>query len=79
MSASTTQERIRKLIIEQCDVADGKVPPDATLQDIGIDSLESVELIMAIEREFNIEIPDDDIGALDTTAKMSAYLEARAA
>ena len=79
MSAGTTQERIRKLIIQQCNVEDGKVSPDATFKDMGIDSLEAVELVMAIEQAFNVEIPDEDMPALDTTAKMSAYLDARAA
>ena len=79
MSIATIQERILKLITNRYDVADGKATPDATLQDMGIDSLESVELIMAIEQEFNVEIPDEDVGDLETAAKMAAYLDARAA
>ena len=79
MSAGTTQDRILGLIMDLYDIADGEATADATLQDMGIDSLESVELIIAIEQEFNVEIPDDDIGALETAAKMAAYLEASAA
>lgn len=79
MNAGTTLDRILSLITNRYEIADGKATPDATLQDMGIDSLESVELIMAIEQEFNVEIPDDDVGALETAAKMAAYLETRAA
>ena len=79
MSAETTQERILNLIVDKYDIAEGKATADATLQDMGIDSLESVELIIAIEKEFNVEIPDEDVGALETAAKMAAYLEGRAA
>ena len=79
MNAGTTQDRILNLIMNKYDIADGKATADATLQDLGIDSLESVELIMAIEQEFNVEIPDEDVGALQTAARMAAYLEARAA
>ncbi len=79
MNAGTTQDRILNLIMNKYDIADGKATADATLQDLGIDSLESVELIMAIEQEFNVEIPDEDVGALETAARMAAYLEARAA
>ena len=78
MSTNTT-ERIINLMMNRYEIADGKATPDATLQDMGIDSLESVELIMAIEQEFNVEIPDEDVGALETAAKMAAYLDARAA
>ena len=79
MNAGTTQDRILNLIMNKYDISDGKATADATLQDLGIDSLESVELIMAIEQEFNVEIPDEDVGALETAARMAAYLEARAA
>ena len=79
MNAGTTQDRILNLIMNKYDIPDGKATADATLQDLGIDSLESVELIMAIEQEFNVEIPDEDVGALETAARMAAYLEARAA
>ena len=79
MNAGTTQDRILNLIMNKYDIADGKATADATLQDLGIDSLESVELIMAIEQEFNVEIPDEDVGALETAARMAAYLKARAA
>ena len=79
MGSGTTQGRVRKLIVEQCHVEDSKVTPDATLKDMGIDSLESVELIIAIEQEFGVEVSDEESAALDTTAKMAAWLDARIA
>ncbi len=79
MGASSTETRVCRVIVEQCDVDEEKVTPDATLEDMGMDSLEAVELVIAVEREFDVEIPDEDTPALDTPAKMAAYLDARAA
>ena len=76
---STTQERLRNLISEQCGIKAGEISLDATLKELGLDSLESVELVMEIEQEFKLEIPDEDSSLLDTTGKMVAYLDARAA
>lgn len=75
----TTEARICRLIVEQCNVEENKVTPDATLDDMGLDSLESVELVIVIEQDFDIEIPDEATAALDTPAKMAAYVDSRAA
>ena len=79
MSSSIILERIRNLIAEQCDVKIEAIDKNTTLDDMGVDSLESVELIMEIEQEFKVEIPDEDSASLDTVGKMTAYLNARAA
>ena len=79
MGSGTTLERVLKLILEQFDVEDEKVTPDATLGDMHIDSLESVELVIAIEQDFKLEIPDEEMAKLDTAAKLAAYLDARIA
>ena len=78
MDASGTESRVCRVIVEQCNVEGERVSPDATLQDMGLDSLEAVELVIAIEQEFDVEIPDEDTPALDTPAMMAAYLDARA-
>ena len=79
MNTAETQARIRNVILQQCGVEEDRISPDASLKDMGLDSLESVELVIAIEQEFDVEISDEDTAALDTTAKMAAYLDARAA
>lgn len=57
---SDIEARVRRLIVEQLDVDTDKIKQDASFsKDLGADSLDQVELVMAIEEEFNIEIPDD--------------------
>ena len=58
---SNTEERIRKIIVEQLGVSAEEVTPDASfIDDLGADSLDTVELVMALEEEFDIEIPDEE-------------------
>ncbi len=55
------EERIKKIIAEQLGVEEDEVVPDAKfVEDLGADSLDTVELVMALEEEFEIEIPDED-------------------
>lgn len=55
------QEKVKKIIVEQLGVDDAEVTPDASfVEDLGADSLDTVELIMVLEEEFGIEIPDED-------------------
>lgn len=54
-------EKIKKIIVEQLGVDESEVTPDASfVEDLGADSLDTVELIMVLEEEFGIEIPDED-------------------
>ncbi len=54
-------EKVKKIIIEQLGVEESEVKPDASfIEDLGADSLDTVELIMVLEEAFEIEIPDDD-------------------
>ena len=54
-------ERVKKIIVEQLGVDESEVTPDASfVEDLGADSLDTVELIMVLEEEFGIEIPDED-------------------
>ena len=53
-------ERVKKIVVEHLGVEEAKVVPTASfIDDLGADSLDTVELVMAFEEEFNIEIPDD--------------------
>lgn len=57
---SDIAERVKKIVVEHLGVEESKVVPSASfIDDLGADSLDTVELVMAFEEEFNIEIPDD--------------------
>ncbi len=61
------EEKVRDIIVEQLGVAPGEVVPEASLiDDLGADSLDIVELVMAIEEEFDLEISDDDAERMQT-------------
>jgi acyl carrier protein len=67
---------VRNIIVEQLHVPPEKVNADAKfIEDLGADSLDTVELIMAFEEKFNIQIPEEDAQKLDTVGKAIAYLE----
>ena len=72
------QERIKNIIIEQLGVKpEGVIPEALFVDDLGADSLDLVELIMAMEEEFNIEILDEDTEGLDTVEKLIQYIQAK--
>ena len=69
------EERIRGVVARQLGVERAEVVPDASLQDdLGADSLERVELLMALEDEFDIEVPEDVAETITTIADVERYL-----
>jgi len=69
------EEKVKKLIAEKLDVEIGDVVPDASLiDDLGADSLAIVELIMTMEEEFDIEVPDEDAEKLATVKDAIQYI-----
>jgi len=69
-------ERIQKIVMDQLGSIAEEVKPEATLvQDLGADSLDMVELVMAIEEEFNIEIPDEATTSIKTVDDIVKYVE----
>lgn len=69
---------VKNLIVEQLHVPAEKVIPEAKfIDDLGADSLDTVELIMAFEEKFELEIPDEDAQKLETVGKAMEYLEQR--
>jgi len=63
-------DRVKKVVVEQLEVEPEKVTPDASFaNDLQADSLDVVELVMALEEEFDIEIPDDAAEQIDTVGK----------
>ena len=72
----TVEERIKNIITEQLGVKLEEVTPEALfVDDMGADSLDSVELVMAMEEEFSIQIPDEDAEKLDTVGKLIQYIQ----
>ena len=74
---STVDEKIAKIICEQLDVPEKDVVPEASfVDDLGADSLDQVELIMAMEEEFDISIPDEDAEKIATVKNAIDYVKA---
>ena len=71
-------ERIKAIIVEQLGVGPDEVNPEASfIEDLGADSLDIVELIMALEEEYDIEIPDEDAEKIQTVKDVISYVEER--
>ena len=69
------EERVKNLVITQLGVDAGKVTKDSSfIDDLGADSLDTVELVMAFEEEFDIEIPDDEAQKIRTVSDAITYL-----
>ncbi|MBN2365065.1 MAG: acyl carrier protein [Calditrichaeota bacterium] len=69
------EEKVRDIIVDKLGVAPEKVKPEAHfIDDLGADSLDTVELVMAFEEEFNVEIPDDDAQQITTVKSAVDYL-----
>lgn len=74
---STIEERVKKIIMEQLDVKEEDVTSDASfVDDLGADSLDTVELVMALEEEFECEIPDEDAEKITTVQQAVDYVSA---
>ena len=73
------QEKITEIIVEQLGVKPEEVNPEASfVDDLGADSLDTVELVMALEEEFGIEIPDEDAEKIQTVGDAIKYIEEKA-
>lgn len=71
-----TEARVREIIINELGVEPEKVTDDASfVEDLGADSLDTVELVMAFEEEFGIEIPDEDAEKISTVQNAVDYIE----
>ena len=77
---STNADRIRQIIAEQLGVKLEDVTPQASfIDDLGADSLDTVELVMALEEEFGIEIPDEDAEKMTKVEEAIKYIEDKVA
>ena len=72
-------EKITEIIVEQLGVKPEEVTPEASfVDDLGADSLDTVELVMALEEEFGVEIPDEDAEKITTVGDAIKYVEEKA-
>jgi acyl carrier protein len=71
--------KVKKIISEQLGVPESDVKPEASfVNDLGADSLDTVELVMALEEEFSVEIPDEDAEKIATVQNAIDYIKAKA-
>ena len=71
-----TFERVKKVLIEQLDISEDEVTLTASIQDdLGADSLDVVEIVMGLEEEFDIEIPDEDAEKLPSVQQIVQYID----
>jgi len=76
---SSVEERVKKIVVEQLGVKDEEVKEDASfVDDLGADSLDTVELVMALEEEFETEIPDDEAEKITTVRQAIDYINSHA-
>jgi acyl carrier protein len=76
MADKPIDQRVKDIIVEQLGVKPDQVTPEAKfIEDLGADSLDTVELIMALEEEFGIEVPDEQVEKLLTVGDVIKYIE----
>ena len=75
MDISEIEERVKKIVVEQLGVKEEEVSGDSSfVDDLGADSLDTVELVMALEEEFNCEIPDEEAENIKTVGDAIKYI-----
>lgn len=73
---STVEERVKKIVVEQLSVKEEEVSNEASfVDDLGADSLDTVELVMALEEEFECEIPDEEAEKITTVQQAVDYIK----
>ena len=76
MATESIDDRVKKIIVDQLGVEEELVTPEASfVDDLGADSLDTVELVMALEEEFGVEIPDEDAEKITRVKEAVGYIE----
>ena len=76
--SSSIENQVKEIIIEQLGVDQKEVTPEASfINDLGADSLDTVELVMALEEEFDVEIPDEDAEKIITVSDVTNYIKGK--
>lgn len=74
---SSVEDRVKKIVVEQLGVSEDQITAESSfIDDLGADSLDTVELVMALEEEFDTEIPDDEAEKITTVKQAIEYIEA---
>jgi len=75
MSASTIEAKVKSIIADQLGVGEDEIKPESSfIEDLGADSLDIVELVMAMEEEFEVEIPDEEAENIKTVGDATNYI-----
>jgi len=75
---SAVADKVKKIVVENLGVSEDQVTPEAKfIEDLGADSLDQVELVMALEEEFGSDIPDEDAEKLTTVGDAIKYIESK--
>ncbi|GEL73494.1 acyl carrier protein [Myxococcus sp. AM001] len=75
MSTSTIEAKVKSIIADQLGVGEDEIKPESSfIEDLGADSLDIVELVMAMEEEFEVEIPDEEAENIKTVADATNYI-----
>ena len=78
MSEKSIADRVKDIIVDQLGVSADQVTPEAKfVEDLGADSLDTVELVMAFEEEFDIEVPDDEAEKLQSVGDVITYINSQ--
>lgn len=78
MSEKSIEERVKEIIVDQLGVSAEQVTPEAKfVEDLGADSLDTVELVMALEEEFDVEVPDDEAEKLQAVSDVVAFISSK--
>ena len=75
---SNFEEQVKKIVVDHLGIDESKVKPESKfIDDLGADSLDTVELVMAFEEKFDVEIPDDAAGTILTVQDAINYIESK--
>jgi len=78
MMKMNLEEKVKKIIVEQLSVDAASVTPEASfVDDLGADSLDIVELVMTMEEEFDLEIPDEDAEKIKSVSDVASYIKSK--
>jgi len=78
MSDTSIEERVKEIIVDQLGVSADQVTMEAKfVEDLGADSLDTVELVMALEEEFDVEVPDDEAEKLQAVKDVVSFIESK--
>jgi len=76
MADASIEEKVKNIIVEQLGVSEDQVKAEAKfIEDLGADSLDTVELVMAFEEEFDITVPDEEAEKLTSVGEVTSYIE----